>query len=183
MSTVLIIVIVVVVLIILAALVALLAPRARVKRRERELDQRREREVGAHREQAQVRQTRAQQAEKQAQLAQAEAQRERAEAELHQTRADVHEKGLADHELVEDHERDRFAGTSAVDNPGQDTGRGRGGDERAGTGRETIRDPDLNTEGRLVREREVDTGSGGGRDVGAGGSDIDPGRDPGARRS
>jgi len=26
----------------------------------------------------------------------------------------MHEKGLADHELVADHERDRFAGTSAV---------------------------------------------------------------------
>jgi hypothetical protein len=28
----------------------------------------------------------------------------------------LHERGMADHELIEDHERDQFTGTSAVPN-------------------------------------------------------------------
>jgi hypothetical protein len=46
-------------------------------------------------------------------MAQKEAERQRAEAGLHQERASMHERGEADHELIEEHERDRFAGTSA----------------------------------------------------------------------
>jgi hypothetical protein len=46
-------------------------------------------------------------------MAQKNAERQRAEAELHQERATMHERGEADHELIDDHERDRFAGTSA----------------------------------------------------------------------
>ena len=46
-------------------------------------------------------------------MAQKEAERERAEAELHQERATMHERGEADHELIDEHERDKFAGTSA----------------------------------------------------------------------
>ena len=56
----------------------------------------------------------AEQAERQARMAQKEAERQRAEAELHQERAAMHEQGQADHELIDEHERDRFAGTSAM---------------------------------------------------------------------
>ena len=38
--------------------------------------------------------------------------RERAEAERHEAEAKMHERGLADDKLVEDHERDRFAGVT-----------------------------------------------------------------------
>jgi hypothetical protein len=47
-------------------------------------------------------------------IAEQEAQLERAEAELRQQRAALHEEGMADHELVEEHERERFVGTSAI---------------------------------------------------------------------
>ena len=43
-----------------------------------------------------------------------EAEAERAQAELHSERAGLHERGMADHELIDDSERDRFAGTSAT---------------------------------------------------------------------
>ena len=120
MSTGLIIAIIVVVVIILLIAGLLLSPKGRVKRRERELSQRRDQVIESHRSEAQVREREAAEAEKRAQVAQAEAQRQRAEAELHESRAGLHEQGLADHELVEDHERDRFAGTSAVqDEPGE----------------------------------------------------------------
>jgi hypothetical protein len=99
---------------ILAFAMLLLLPGRRVKRRERELTQRRERVAGQHREEAEIRTDRANAAEQQARVAAAEAQRERAEAELHEARANVHEQGLADHELISDGERHRFAGTSAV---------------------------------------------------------------------
>ena len=88
--------------------------RMRVQRRERELQQRRERVAGEHRQEAGVREQRAEVAERRARMAGQEAQRERAEAQLHQERAAMHEEGLADPELVQDHERKRFAGTSAV---------------------------------------------------------------------
>ena len=45
---------------------------------------------------------------------QREAEAERAQAELHQERAGLHEKGMADHELIDDSEREKFAGTSAM---------------------------------------------------------------------
>jgi len=87
--------------------------KARMQKRERELEQRRDRVAGEHREHADARQREAQQAEQKARLAQAEAEKQRAEADLHQERAKTYESGMADHELVDENERDRFAGTSA----------------------------------------------------------------------
>jgi FtsZ-interacting cell division protein ZipA len=121
MSTGLIIAIVVVALILLA-LVAFVLPRARrnaqVKARERELEQRRERVAGEHRAEAEERHRHAELAEQKAQMAEAEAKRERAEAEMREQRATMHERGMADHELVDESERDRFAGTSATRDEG-----------------------------------------------------------------
>jgi FtsZ-interacting cell division protein ZipA len=116
MSTGLIIAIVVIALILLA-LFAFVLPRARrtakVKARERELEQRRERVAGEHRAEAEERSRQAEMAEQKAQMAEAEAKRERAEAEVGEQRAQMHERGMADHELIDESERDRFAGTSA----------------------------------------------------------------------
>ena len=132
MSTGIIIAIIVVVVMVLLIVAFVASPRGRVKRRERELDQRRDRVIEAHRSEAEVREREAAEAEKRAQLAQAEAQRQRAEAELHESRAGLHEQGLADHELVQDDERDRFAGTSAVESEpaGRESGVLRGDRER-----------------------------------------------------
>ena len=115
MSTGLIIAIVVVAIILLAILffIPRMKRAAQVKARERELGQRREAVATEHRETADARAREAEQAERQARLAQKEAERQRAEAELHQERATMHERGDADHELIEPHERERFAGTSA----------------------------------------------------------------------
>ncbi len=115
MSTGLIIAIVVIALILLALLFFLprMREKARVQKRERELGQRREAVAGQHREVADTRSREAEQAERQARIAEKEAERQRAEAELHQERATMHERGDADHELIEEHERDKFAGTSA----------------------------------------------------------------------
>jgi FtsZ-interacting cell division protein ZipA len=139
MSTLGIIILVVVVVAILVALFAFL-PRMRERRRiktgERELGQRRERVVSEQRQEAERRAERAEAAEQQARIAAAEAERERAEANLHQQQAAKHEQGMADHELVDDHERDRFAGTSAAPDvqPGQGIDKqgsaDRGGDEQ-----------------------------------------------------
>src|SRR5947209_4313498 len=112
-----IIVIAVVVVAILLALVLAL-PRTRekerVKKRERELGQRRDRVVSEHREEADVRTRQAEEAELRARIAEQEAQRERAEAQLRQEHASLHGRGMADHELIADDEREHFAGTSAV---------------------------------------------------------------------
>jgi hypothetical protein len=115
MSTGLIIAIVVVALILLALLVFLprMREKARVKARERELGQRREAVAGQHREVADTRAAEAERAEREARMAQKEADRQRAEAELHQEKAEMHQHGQADHELIDENERDRFAGTSA----------------------------------------------------------------------
>jgi FtsZ-interacting cell division protein ZipA len=117
MSTALIIVIVVAALL-LIALFAFVLPRARrnaqVKARERELGQRRERAAEEQRTEAAERNRQAEMAEQKARMAETEAKRERAEAELREQRAQMHEQGMADHELVDESERDRFAGTSAV---------------------------------------------------------------------
>ena len=43
---------------------------------------------------------------------------ESAEAELRQEKATLHERRVADQKLIEDHERERFAGTSAVPDSG-----------------------------------------------------------------
>jgi FtsZ-interacting cell division protein ZipA len=117
MSTGLIIAIVVIA-IILIALFAFVLPRARrtaqVKARERELGQRRDRAAVEQREEAEARNRDAETAEQKARMAQAEAERERAEAKLREERAQMHEQGRADHELIDDHERDKFEGTSAM---------------------------------------------------------------------
>ncbi len=133
MSTAVIIIIVVVVVVLILAAAALLSPQARVKRRERELEKRREGVVEGHRQEAGVRNERAQKAEQRAQLAEAEAQRERAEAQVQSTRAQVHEEGLADHELIDDNERKHFKGTSAVQgDPDADAAAGGRGAEGRG---------------------------------------------------
>ena len=115
MSTGLIIAIVVVALILIGLLFLLprMKRQAELKKRERELGQRREAVAGEHHQVADTRAREAEQAERQARMAQKEAERQRAEAELHRERATMHEQGQADHELIDDHERDRFAGTSA----------------------------------------------------------------------
>jgi hypothetical protein len=41
--------------------------------------------------------------------------RERAESQLAKEKAKLHERGLADHELIDPDERERFAGTSAAE--------------------------------------------------------------------
>ncbi|HET6548600.1 MAG TPA: hypothetical protein VFG79_09105 [Solirubrobacter sp.] len=118
MSTIAIIAIVVAALIILALLAFVLPrmrARARVQKRERELQNRRETIAGEHRAEADERERSATESEQRARIAQREAEAERAQAELHQERAGLHERGMADHELVDDSERDKFAGTSAFE--------------------------------------------------------------------
>jgi hypothetical protein len=111
MSTGLIIAIVVVALILIA--LAVMLPRMRAsaarKQAERELHSRRQAVAGEHRSEAAQREERAEEAEQKARMAQQAAERERAEANLHNERADMHERGRADDELIDDHERDRFA--------------------------------------------------------------------------
>ena len=122
MTTGAIIAIVVVALIVLALLAFMLPrmrARARVQKRERELQNRRERVAGEHRAAADARERQAAEAEQRARIAQREADAERADAEVHSERAGLHEKGMADHELIDESERDRFAGTSAM-SPGTD---------------------------------------------------------------
>jgi FtsZ-interacting cell division protein ZipA len=124
MSTGLIVAIVVIALI-LIALFAFVLPRARrsaeVKKREHELEQRREQRAGEHRAEAAERRGEAEMAEQRARMAETEAQRERAEAELREQKAQMHERGMADDELIDESERDRFAGTSATrDEPAAD---------------------------------------------------------------
>ena len=87
--------------------------KAEMRKRERELANRRDAVATEHREVADTRQREADEAERRARMAQKEAERQRAEAELHQERAVMHERGDADHELIDEHERDKFAGTSA----------------------------------------------------------------------
>ena len=83
------------------------------KARERELEQRRERV--ADRAPARPPSARARGREGRAEGRASPRQRpsaERAEAELPRAEAELHERGMADDELIEDHERERFAGTS-----------------------------------------------------------------------
>src|SRR4051812_43341379 len=134
MSTGTIIAIVIVALIIIALLAFVLPrmrARARVRKRERELQQRREQVAGEHRAEADQRQRQAAQAEQRARIAQREAEAERAQAQLHQERAGLHERGMADDELIQDHERDRFAGTSAMQPANDADGDGHTMDDRA----------------------------------------------------
>jgi FtsZ-interacting cell division protein ZipA len=117
MSTGLIIAIVVVA-VLLVALFAFVLPRSRQKaevaKRERELGQRRDRAAEEQRSEAAERNRQAEMAEQKARMAETEAKRERAEAELREQRAQMHEQGMADHELIDEGERDKFAGTSAM---------------------------------------------------------------------
>jgi hypothetical protein len=114
MSTGLIIVIVVAAVIILALLVLMPRMRASARRKqaERELHSRRERVADEQRSEAAERERAADMAERKARMAQQEAERERAEANLRQERAEMHERGEADHELIDDSERDRFEGVA-----------------------------------------------------------------------
>jgi hypothetical protein len=88
--------------------------RTRVKKQELELRQRRKRMISEQRAEAESAMRQAEAAEQRARIAENEARRARAEAEARQQRAALHEQGMADHELVSEHERERFAGTSAV---------------------------------------------------------------------
>jgi FtsZ-interacting cell division protein ZipA len=155
MSTGLIIAIVVIALILLA-LFAFVLPRARrtaqVKARERELGKRREQVAGEHRAEAEERRGQAEMAEQRAQMAESEAKRERAEAELREQRAQMHERGMADDELIDESERDKFAGTSATETPAPR------GDERAMRdepgGERPMHEPATDYEQGRIDERE-----------------------------
>jgi hypothetical protein len=89
-------------------------------------------------------------AEQKARIAEQEAKRERAEAELHQTRAEQHERGMADHELVDDHERDRFAAASP--SMGEDEGTMRRDDPAPIEGGKTEYEEGREDERRFTRE-------------------------------
>jgi len=141
MSTGLIIAIVVVVLLLIGLLV--LMPRMRAKSKERkaqkELESRRERVATEHRDTASARAGEADRAEQEAEIAQQKARAQRAEAERHESEAKLHERGLADDQLVEDHERDRFSGVTGdngTDRADDDTVRSEG-DERPVARQET----------------------------------------------
>jgi FtsZ-interacting cell division protein ZipA len=172
MSTGAIIAIIVAVLIILAIL-AFVLPRmrrsAQVRARQRELEDRRERVATEHRDTAGEREREAEAAEQRARMAQAEAERERAEAQMHSERADMHERGLADHELVDEHEREHFA--PAMDNEG--TGGASATEREGGTVHEPVTEYD---QGR-IDEREA---QGGRFERGSAPTEGDP---PGARRA
>jgi type II secretory pathway pseudopilin PulG len=132
MSTELIIAIIVVAVLVLIALLVML-PRMRAAARrqqaERELESRRETVASQERAEAAERERQAETAEQKARVAQQEAERERAEANLRQEQAAMHDRGLADDELIDESERDRFAG---VTGPDADADRdGSTGDDRA----------------------------------------------------
>lgn len=158
------IVVIVVVVVLVAIGLFLLLPRfreqARIKKRERELGQRREQAVSEHRGEAERRERRAEVAEHKARIAEQEAQRERAEAQLGQERAALHERGMADHELIDEDERQRFAGTSA-DSPSEGAQERTGADQEPEQrtsayqeGREAAHDPSRVEEFREGRRRE-----------------------------
>jgi Flp pilus assembly protein TadB len=110
MSTALIVVIVVAAVILLGLLVMLPRMRASARRKqaERELHSRRETVASEHRAAAAERESRAELAEQKARIAEQAAQRERAEANLQSERAQMHERGMADDQLIDESERDRF---------------------------------------------------------------------------
>lgn len=90
---------IVAVVILLVVLFAVLAPRMRARKHERQLEARRGELANQHRDEA------AEQAAR-ARAAQSEAKKAEAEAELHEARAELHEQGLADDEIVGDRDRD-----------------------------------------------------------------------------
>jgi len=110
MSTELIVAIAVAAVIIIALLVMLPRMRASARRKqaERELHSRRTTVAEEHRTAAAEREHRAEMAEQEARMAEQLAQRERAEANLQSERAEMHERGMADRELIDESERDRF---------------------------------------------------------------------------
>jgi type II secretory pathway pseudopilin PulG len=119
MSAALIVVIVVVVVLVVGGLALTRLPKARERARqreaERELGERREQVVAQHREEAASRDRQAEVAEQRARVAAQDAERKRAESRLAKEKAKLHERGLADHELIDVDERQRFAGTSATE--------------------------------------------------------------------
>jgi hypothetical protein len=143
-STGLIIAIVVVALILIGLLVLLPRMRATAERKkaERELSQRRETVAGEHREAAREREQRAEVAEQKARMAQQAAEKERAEAGMMEQRAEMHERGMADDELVDEHERDRFAPVMGNGDTADRDADGHTVDDRAraATGRDDDRD-------------------------------------------
>jgi F0F1-type ATP synthase membrane subunit b/b' len=80
------------VVLIVLALLAVVMPRMRGRRRQRQLENRRGELASQHREAAEAQEVRAREAE-------SEAKRAQAEAELHEARADLHDRGLADEEI------------------------------------------------------------------------------------
>jgi ABC-type multidrug transport system fused ATPase/permease subunit len=157
MSTAAWIIIVLAVLAIIALVV--LMPRMRAKSQEqkakRELGQRRERVATDNREQAGVRSRQAEQAEQKAAAAQQAAERERAEARRLETEADRHERGLADDELIEDHERDRLGPVAGTPIDSDADGRAEGDDAVVQDERSGRFDPDNEARGEGLDEREV----------------------------
>lgn len=107
MSTGAIIAIVAGAVILLLVLFAVLLPRMRARKHERQMEARRGELASQHRDEAAEHAARAREA-------QSEAKRAEAEAELHEARAEMHEKGLADDEIVGEHDRDRDGRTDDV---------------------------------------------------------------------
>lgn len=170
MSTGLIIAIIVVALI-LVVLFAFVLPRARrkaeVRARERELEQRREQVADHHRTEAGAREREAEMADRKAQLAQAEAEKQRAEAQMQQQRAELHERGMADDELIADHERDHFA-------PALDNDRDRDDRTEAGTAGGAVSTP--REGGRAHEPATGPAAPGGGPRVGSDRTEYEQGR-------
>jgi len=156
MSTGLIVAIIVAAIIIIALLVMLPRMRAagRRKQAERELHSRRRAVATEQREEAAQRETRAERAEQQARIAQQEAERERAEANLRKERATMHERGMADDELVDDSERDRFAGVSGPDRAADADDRTRSETDRDEGTAPTMREGDGSVSSDYERGRE-----------------------------
>jgi hypothetical protein len=138
--------------------------RGQAKMRERELKQRRDRVVSEQREAAEDRARRAEAAERRARIAEHEARRERAEAQLREERAALHERGMADHELIEDHEREHFAATSAVaDKSGESDDEDRSeqrGSSAYHEGRRSVREPGRGEDFQRGRRDEKADGDG-----------------------
>ncbi len=167
MSTGLIVAIVVVAVVVLLALLVLMPrmrERGRIRRRERLLEERRQQAATEHRQLAETRAQSAEAAEQRARVAEQEARRERAEAELHRERATASERGMADHELIGDDERDQFAGTSAVADDERrteildtDSERTSAYDEGGQAAREPVRADEFD-EGRVDEQRRSGNG-------------------------
>jgi FtsZ-interacting cell division protein ZipA len=85
------------------------------ERAEKELYARRERAVSQSREEAQAHERRAEKAQGEARRAEHVAEREHAEAEIAHERAERHAAARADEDLVGDHERDRFADVTGLE--------------------------------------------------------------------